>query len=715
MAVDVLRHLLNRIATPLAAERDRWLLWSPVLVGAGIAAYFALPEEPPTAAGILVLFLTLGIGYRSRGDPALSAVLLAATLFAGGFAAAQFRAHFVAAPVLEGRYGPAPITGTVVRLESLPRGPRATLEGVLLRGVPAARTPYRVRIALRKDDSASVGDRIAVFGRLAAPGPPVAPGAYDFGRRAWFEGLGATGFAFSLSDPTDAAGDRSMAHSMRIWFADLRHRIANRIRAVLPGEPGAVAAALITGDRSAISAGTLDAMRDSGLAHLLAISGLHLGLVAAILFFSVRTGLASSERLTLYRPIKKWAAGAAILGSLVYLLLAGATVPTQRAFVMTGLVLLAVIVDREAISMRLVAWAALLILLTAPESLLSASFQMSFAAVVALVAFYEGARIRLRQFAAAMTAVRGGRIMLYVTGVAATTIIASVATGLVGLHHFGRIAAYGLPANLLAVPLTALWIMPWAVTSMILMPLGLDAWALVPMGWGIEALLRIAETVSAWPGAVRAVPAMPVEGLAVTAVGGLWLAIWRERWRYLGLLGLAAGIATVPLTPRPDIIVSDSGRLMAVRLADGKLTLSDSRRERYAAGLWLESNGQSSASYWPKAGKTGDGALACDPLGCIYSRPEWTVALIRDGRAIAEECRHGGILISSVPVRGRCPGPTIVIDRFDLWRAGAHSIYLDAAGMPGVWTVRDYRGRRLWARWPSEERTGRKTAARADQ
>lgn len=686
----------------LAAERERWLLWAPVFLGGGIACYFALPVEPPASAGILGALILLAAVYRARGGPAVAVALLAVALLATGFAAAQLRSRLVAAPILEGRYGPAPITGTVVRLETLPRGPRATLEGVRLGGVPAERTPHRVRIALRRGDTATVGDSISVFGRIAAPGPPVFPGAYDFGRRAWFEGLGATGFALGFSSQVPPAGDSLPGLSARIRLSAARHGIASRIRAAVPGESGAVAAALITGDRSAISAETLDAMRDSGLAHLLAISGLHLGLVAAILFFGVRTALALSERLTLCYPIKKWAAAVAMAGSLVYLLLAGATIPTQRAFVMTGLVLLAVIVDREAISMRLVAWAAMLILLTRPESLLSASFQMSFAAVVALVAFYEGARARIRGAATAIAAVSGGRLAIYVVGVAVTTIIASVATGLIGLHHFGRIAVYGLPANLLAVPLTALWIMPWAVMSAILMPLGLESWALAPMGWGIDALLRIAGAVSMWPGAVRPVPAMHTGGLALAAAGGLWLAIWRERWRYLGVLGIVGGVLTIPLMPAPDILIADSGRLMAVKLADGSLSLSDSRRDRFAAELWLESVGQVNRRYWPRVGETEDGRLACDPLGCVYRAGGKTVALIRDGRALADECGRDGILISAVPVRGRCPGPRLVIDRFDLWRSGAHALWLDGNKLI-LRTVREYRGHRPWARWPAED------------
>lgn len=683
----------------MVAERERWLLWSPVLVGAGIAFYFALPEEPPPYGGALAAVLLLAAAYRARAGMAVA--LLAASLIALGFAATQFRSYVVAAPVLDGRYGPAPVIGTVVRLESLPRGPRATLEEVELRGIAARDTPERVRIALRKGDAASLGDRIDVFARIEAPGAPVMPGAYDFGRRAWFERLGATGFALGFSSAAAPPESRSAWLKVRISLAKLRREVSTRIRTVLPSESGTVAAALITGDRSAISSKTLDAMRDSGLAHLLAISGLHLGLVAAILFFGARTVLALSEPLSLRHPIKKWAAAIAIAGSFIYLMMAGATIPTQRAFVMTGLVLLAVIVDREAISMRLVAWAAMLILLTTPESLLSASFQMSFAAVVALVAFYESFRTRLRAAAVAIAGRPGGRIALYVAGVAVTTLIASAATGLIGLHHFGRLAVFGLPANLLAVPLTALWIMPWAVVAMILMPLGLESWGLLPMGWGIDALLEIAGSISAWPGAVRHVPSMATPGLAAAALGGLWLALWLGRWRYLGLAGIVAGIAAIPLTPRPDILIADSGRLMAVRLSDGALSLSSSRLERYAADLWLESVGQVERRYWPSPGITQDGRLACDPLGCVYRLAGKTVALIRDGRALAEECRVDGILISTVPVRGRCPGPSLVIDRFDLWRSGAHALWLGGR-KPVLRTVRDHRGHRPWSRWPAE-------------
>lgn len=688
----LLRLLRADLKEILLAERERWPLWVPVLLGVGIGGYFALPIEPAPWGGGVALALCLVVAGAARRNSALLLAGLAGAILAGGFTAAQLRSHLAAAPVLEGRYGPDSVSGLVVRVENLPTGTRVTLENVALDAIPPERTPHRVRVKLRRGDRATVGSYIEVFAKLSPPFAPAVPGAFDFQRSAWFRGLGATGFALGPMRP--AAGEDTS--SLRLRMAGLRHRMAERIRQALPGQTGAVAAALMTGDRSAISERTLHSMRDSGLAHLLAISGLHLGLVAATLFFGVRGVLVLSERLALRYPIKKWAAAAAITGSFGYLLLAGGPVPTQRAFLMTGLVLIAVLLDREAISMRLVAWAAVAILLLAPESLLGASFQMSFAAVIALVAFYEAGRGRFQTLRWALPNGPVGRIFLYTAGVAATTVIASVATGLIGLHHFGRIAVYGLPANMLAVPLTALWIMPWAVIVTLLMPFGLEGPALTAMGWGIDAVLRIASGVAGWPGAVRHVPAMPLAGLVLVALGGLWLCLWRRRWRYLGLAAILAGIMTVPLNRGPDIILSGDARLMAARLADGRLSLSDKRRGKFLAGIWLERDGQSGAVSWPVGGSTPDARLACDSLGCAYRVAGLEIALLHDGHALDEDCRRADILVSAVPVRGRCPKPRLVIDRFDLWRNGATALWLNGKGVR-VRTVAEKQGNRPWS------------------
>jgi competence protein ComEC len=682
------------LANLVAGERERWLLWAPVSFGTGVGVYFGLPWEPPPAAGIIVMAAAGLLAWRIRSSLVFALIILGTALGAAGFAAAQFRTHLVAAPVLEKSYGPAGVTGRVVRIELRPDGPRVTLEQVSLKRVDAASTPALVRIKLRRGDIVDIGDRIDVFAKLSPPSAPAAPGVYDFQRWSWFRGLGAVGFAMGRVRPAPRPAEESW--SPTLFMAALRLHMTERIRATLPGESGAIAAALMTGDRSAISQKSLDSMRDSGLAHLLAISGLHLGLVATTLFFGLRALLALSERLTLRHAIKKWAAVAAIAGSFTYLLLAGATVPTQRAFVMTGLVLLAVLLDRQAISMRLVAWAAMIILVIAPESMLGASFQMSFAAVVALVAFYEAFRDRFRVMRMAAGQALAGRIALYAGGVAATTIIASFATGLIALHHFARIAVFGLPANMLAVPLTALWIMPWAVIAAVLMPLGLEGLPLTLMGWGIDGLLWIAAEISDWPGAVRPVAALPVGGLVSIALGGLWLCLWRRRWRYAGSVGFLVGLASLWMLQGPDILISDDGKLMAVRTADGRLSVSERRRERRIAEFWLEQEGQAEILYWPADAESTDGRLRCDELGCIYRVGGRTVALLRDALAHDEDCRIVDILISQRPVTGRCPAPVMIIDRFDLWRHGAIAIWLGGAETR-VRTVAQYQGARPWS------------------
>jgi len=300
----------------------------------------------------------------------------------------------------------------------------------------------------------------------------------------------------------------------------------------------------MTGERSAIPVPVMQAIRDSGLAHLLAISGLHIGLVAGILFISVRALLALVGPWALRYPIKKWAAASAIAGALAYALIAGSTVPTQRAFLMVGLVLLAVMLDRRGLSIRLVAWAALAILILQPESLLGPSFQMSFAAVTALIASYEviSEHRRYYDYGASSVPPWLRKAGIYLAGVALTTLIAGLATAPFAVFHFNRFADYGLAANLLAVPVTAMWVMPWAVMTFLLMPFGMEGLGLTPMGWGVDVIIKVAETVAGWDGAVTLVPAMPVAALVAMVLGGLWLALWRRRWRALGLGGLYAGV-----------------------------------------------------------------------------------------------------------------------------------------------------------------------------
>ena len=395
--------------------------------------------------------------------------------------------------------------------------------------------------------------------------------------------------------------------------------------------------------------------------------------------------------LALRLPAKKIAAGVALLGTFGYMLISGGTVPTQRAFAMTALALLAVMVDRNPFSMRLVAWAAFVVLLLRPESLLGASFQMSFAAVVALIAAYETGVARRPAGASGLD----GRLLLYLAGIALTTIVASAATTPFSIYHFSRFPTYGIVTNLIAVPLTGVWIMPFGMLGVLLIPLGLDDPCFVLMGYGIEVIVQAAALMAELPGAALAVPRPPLAALVATALGGLWLCLWRTAWRRLGLLGIALGLLLMPAGDRPDLLVDARGEVVAVRLDDGALALSPWKRDRWITDNWLQSAGRAEAAPWPAEGLPA-GPLACDPLGCILERHGHQVALARRPEALEEDCRLADLVLS-YPRLERCPTATPLIGPHALAHAGGLALWLEPSGITTL-TVRAARGERPWVR-----------------
>ena len=677
-----------------ATERQRVFLWAPVLFGAGSGLYLTLPVEPvvwvaPAAAGLFALAALL---LRRHTAPALA--LSALALLAAGVAAADWRSDRVSAPVLADAIGPVDVSGRVVWVGAGDGPQRYLLDRVSIEDLAPAETPAKIRLSVRADPDglASPGSWLTALASLRPPPAPAEPGAWDFARQAWFQRIGAVGFVYGA--PAPLAAPEGEGSGLLPLLSQVRHWVSARILAHTTPSAGPFAAALLTGDRSAIEKTTLQAMRDSGLAHLLAISGLHVGLIAGFIFFATRGLLALIEPLALRAPIKKWAAACALVGAAAYLLLSGLSVPTQRAFVMVGVVLLAIMLDRASVSMRLIAWAALLVLAIAPESMLGPSFQMSFAAATALIATYEAARGPLARMAA-----RGGlalRPLVYAAGVALTSLVAGIATGPFAVYHFNRIADYGLLANLGAVPITGFWIMPWGLVALILMPFGLEGIALAPMGWGIDAVVWIARQVAAQPGAVTLVPAMPAAALLALAVGGLWLCLWRSRWRFLGIAVIGGGMVAAGLERRPDILVDGDAKVMAVRGEDGQLWISTRQRGRFVSDMWLRRDGQAAVPTWPRDGKPAPGAgLRCDTLGCIQRRDDRTIAFVRDPRAFEEDCGRADLVVSAVPAWDLCSGPETVLDRFDLWRDGGHAIWLSAEGAR-VESVASARGERPW-------------------
>ncbi|MCA8934193.1 MAG: ComEC/Rec2 family competence protein, partial [Rhodospirillaceae bacterium] len=463
-----------------------------------------------------------------------------------------------------------------------------------------------------------------------------------------------------------------------------------RIDQALDPPAAGFAAALLTGQRGGVDDATYEVLRDAGLAHLLAISGLHVGLVAGGVFVLVRLLGSLNERLAVTRPIKKWAAVAALLSAVAYMLVVGAPVPTQRAVLMTGLVLLGVLADREALSMRLVAWAALVVLVLAPDSVVSASFQMSFAAVVGLVAAYEWLAPRMGRWR------RGGgmarAVLLYLAGVLVSTAVAGLATAPFSLFHFQAVATAGALANLLAVPLTAFWIMPFGMAAYLAMPLGVEEGPLYLMGLGVSALVWIAgEAAQLAGGSARFAPP-PAWGLALLSLGGLWLCLWRRPWRLWGCLAVAAGLASSAIERPPDLLVSDTADLTGLIEGEPRhLVLTSLNRERFAARAWAD---RFAAGAVVALADLPEDRQRCDGLGCIVHHAGTTLALVADPRALDEDCAAADLLVAEVPVFQPCAA--VVIDRFDVWRHGAHAVWL-GDGPPRIETVAEHEGDRPWA------------------
>jgi competence protein ComEC len=695
---------LSWLSASLLRERERWVLWFPVLVGAGIGVYFWLMAEPPLWLGVSALAVSGASAAAALRAGRLGAMSLAALALSLGFAAAEFQSWRVAAPILAHRMGPVAIEGRLVAVDPLPEGTRITLEPQRIERLDPAQLPARIRVRLRRDlVDAIPGDWLRLKAVLLPPPAPAMPGAYDFQRRAYFDRLGAVGFALGVPErmaPPDGAGPGRW----RLAVESLRATVTARIRAALPGSEGAIAAALITGETHAIPPEQAGAFRDAGLAHILVIAGLHMGMLAGITFFALRAIFALIPALALRYPTKKWAAGGTLLVIAAYMLLSGATVSSRRAFVMTGLALLAIMVDRLSLSARTVAYAALLIMLMTPESAAGPSFQMSFAAVTALIAFYEAMREPLRRWHSHASLWR--RVLLYLLGITFTTVVTTLATMPFTIYHFNRFPLYSVVANALAVPITGFWIMPWALLACLLMPFGAEALALKPMAWGIDAVAAIAQGVTAWPGAVLNVPSMPAAGLVLVGVGGLWLCIWLGRWRWLGLAPIAAGYLTLCLVRPPDVIVAGDSREAAVRAADGRYLFSRAGRANFAEEVWVRRAAAEAGPSWPRSGSSSDGRLDCDNKGCLYRARGRVVALIRDGDALAAECRVADLVVSPVPARRFCRG-RLVIDRIDTWKRGGHAIWLDADGIT-VETVAEWRGVRPWSLPPQpRDRTER--------
>lgn len=483
-------------------------------------------------------------------------------------------------------------------------------------------------------------------------------------------------------------------------IARVRQAIGARIVAALPGEVGGIANALITGERGGISEATNDAFRDSGLYHILSISGLHMVIMAGAVFFIVRLLLAAFPSIALHYPIKKWAAAAAAIAALGYLLISGSAFATVRSYVMISIMFLAVLVDRPALALRNVALAALIILVLYPESLLDVGFQMSFAAVVALISAYGWVNAR-RRHAAGWRRNVIGRTALFFGGIVLSTIVAGVAVAPFAAYHFHTSQQFAVLANLITIPVCNLIVMPAALLALVLMPFGLEWIALAIMGAGIDIMVWCAKWTAALPGAVSHIRAIPLQSFLLMVAGGLWLTLWQTRWRGLGIIPIAAGLAIAPMLPRPDILVGRDGTLVALRNdADGRYTALASRSANFELKRWLEHDGDAREPRQATYNAKSPAAVKCDSVACNTPVKTQTVAVVRHPAALRDDCARADILILDIPRPLGCDRPATIVDFYGLRSAGTHALYVEDDGKVHIETVAQYRGVRPWAPAP---------------
>lgn len=678
----------------LSLELKNMFLWVPVCLALGILLYFALPNEPTQIFITIIVALIVLIGWKALGakeNIQLKIPLWALFFCIMGFTAASFRTSLVEAPILDRAIGPVTLVGQVEHIEQLGENEwRLIVNPKKLGRLPLVKIPYRIRLRSRTAMKTPVvaGSWIEVLVRIMPPPGPSHPEDHDFARDAFFDSVGGTGF--TLSEINISGGRFDEGETMSHRLNRVRNSIKKNIEGSLNGQSGAIATALTTGLRGGISKKTTEDMRGAGLAHLLAISGLHMALVTGILFMSVRALLAAIPYLALNLPIKQLSALTAWFGGLGYYFLSGGSISTARAFLMVTIVLVAIFLNRKPISMRLVAFAGIFILLTTPEALLTPGFQMSFAAVIGLIAGFEYLNPWISSLRKNNPGLKGVAIV-YFTSILLSTLIAEVSIGPVAAWHFQKMTLYGLAANLIAVPLMAFWVMPLGVLALVLTPLGLDGLIWPLMGWGIDQILAIAHWTVSLPNAVIGITPLGPGFILTFGLALVWLCFVQQKTiRNLGLIPLIISIfLAVTATPMADIQVTADGKLIAIKGPDGLYYFNNIRSNRFARSNWLDQNAQSNSglkfinlealSNSIKANKNNkvSGFFECDNLGCVYKNGPNIISFPHTPQALERDCQSSDLIITALTVPRSCSPPLGVIGYWQFRTQGAHSIRFD--------------------------------------
>jgi competence protein ComEC len=678
----------ERVEAFLERERGQLPPWFVVGFGTGIAAWFALDRPNAWAAFACLSGALALVGFSLRGGRAERSAGWFGLAMMLGCALVWARAYYVAAPRLE-RPLVTEFRAKVERVET--RTAKGDLRLTLAPADP--KLPPRVRVTVKLDgvpEGIAAGAELQLRARLAPPPPMALPGGYDFARDAWFRGIGGVGRALGPVTVIEPAGETGIDA--------IRERLGRHVRERLPGSNGGIAVALATGDQNSVLDADAEAMRRSGLTHLLSVSGLHIAAAVGAAMLLTLKLLALSERLALRFNLILVAAGVGALTGIAYTLLTGAQVPTVRSCIAALLVLAGIALGRDALSMRLLAVGALVVLLFRPEAIAGASFQLSFAAVASIIALHSTAWARRtfqRRDEGLLARLGRAVLALIATGLAVELTLIPIA-----LYHFHKSGLYGVAANIIAIPLTTFVIMPLEAAALLLdtFGLGLPLWWLT--GLSLDVLLGLAHLVADSRGAIVMMAAMPPWTLGMMIAGGLWLFLWTSRLRLWGLAPILTGAIAAALSPTPDLLVTGDGRHLAVVDADGTPLLL---RER--SGDFIRSIVADSAGFDDEPQELASRPFAsCSPDSCIARLERggrrWQVMATRsaqsiDWRTLVRACSEADIVVSSRWLPRGCTPRWLKLDRDSLGRTGGVAVYLGAR--PRAVTVAERVGRHPWA------------------
>ena len=707
---------LRALGEEAVAQRERVLLWAPVAFGIGAAVYLGLKEEPSLPPVMIGVGLAAGLAFALWlwGRAFWVTALVGLAALAGiGFVAAKMHSDAMAAPIAPARPGLAHIEGWVVDIDTpSPRGERLLIAPVRIAGLQPFETPVRVRIVLGApggpEAAPAPGSPIVIDALLDPPPGPAAPGTYDFARDAWFGGIGGVGLA--MKNPRLVALPRpplelrlEMAINAVRWR--VAETLAHDIQSVMgtnDGGAAGLAAAVTTSHQDWLDPQYRDDLRASGLAHMLAIAGLHTAAVSGFAFFAIRLLIAAWPWLALRVSGKKVAALGALIAVGLYLLLSGAHPPARRAAITASVAFLAILADRRAASLHSLAIAALVILVLEPEVVVAPGFEMSFCATASLIALAEVWRRPTPAMGLAwpLKALQTGRDWLLAS--LAVSLVAGAATGPFAIQHFNRVANYGVLANLTADFVASVLLMPALALALLAQALGLSASVAAPVlwlaGWGARSVISLGQTFALAPGAAMTYPSAPEIALAISYLGIVFACLWRGKLRLIGVV-LSLAVMVWPRDAPPIAWIAADGKDAAVVVAGTEVALKPDVRA-YATQIWAQHRGLDLPKD-PDAAQEADfdcDRSACEPHPGV--RPAlgawWTRRRPNAGR-LAALCASSDILIllSEVPAPSSCSNVR-VLRRADFQAGGAAEIFPSAEGWRLDWS-QTRRGRRPWS------------------